>query len=179
MTWRDVVCVAAGLLIGVLLGNIDRLNPRRWRRLDWRSAAIIISAGVMLAMGVWTNALSTEAKRQSDDNAVQTAQIQALARQVATCSKEFQTVLVEQSKLSRLSDQFALDVSTAAAIYQQTIANPPPEIAVLDINDPVRQRWFRGAADNYYRTIDPLNIRRQQTLDQRNKRPYPAPLCGK
>lgn len=102
-----------------------------------------------------------------------------LAAEVKQCQGQFNTVLQERANLSDRSDTWTGEEIDANSKWLAALTNPPPDIAALHTTDPIYREWVRGTLRDYLVTLNGIREERAHALDERKKRTYPEPTCGK
>lgn len=96
----------------------------------------------------------------------------------ADCTREFNQVLRERAAVTTQNDQ--ISIQQRELIYQwiHNLIFPPPEIARLDTNDPVRQEYAvkltRATDEKFAALID----KQREYERHRAANPLPPPTCG-
>lgn len=102
-----------------------------------------------------------------------------LAAEVKQCQAEFNLILSERARLSDQSDTLASDEIEANSHWLLVLTSPPPDIAPLPTSDPKRQAWGIQITKEYLSHITKIRAQREQSLEERKEKLYPAPTCGK
>lgn len=99
-------------------------------------------------------------------------------QQNANCVREFQQVLRDRSTITSDNDRISQDQRKLVYEWIHNLVFPPPDIAKLDGNDPVREKWAINLTletDKQFR--DSLE-QQQDNDDYRAAHPLPPPQCG-
>lgn len=101
------------------------------------------------------------------------------AVQVKDCQREFNEAIRLRSRLSEEDSRLSLTQRDALANWLRDLLNPPPNIAALPGNDPIRQQWAVDTTERYYAIIKKAQDDQVKLADYRAAHPLPEPTCGK
>jgi type II secretory pathway pseudopilin PulG len=116
-----------------------------------------------------------------------------LAADVKACQREFNTSIREVRRINNENDELSIqqrkDFLKKDDLESQMwvdLVNPPPEIAKLEFNNPVRQEYGISVVFRYSTTAavysERIRLSQQQQEELKKEReahPLPDPTCGK
>jgi hypothetical protein len=170
----------AGMIIyflGVASACVWHMVKRRWLKIEmtpinWNNMGIIAGVSAMVFVAVQNTQLSADVKE---------------------CQREFNTSIsnvrrinTENDDLSIQQRQWFLEKDEVEAQMWMDLINPPPSIAQLEVNNPIRQQYgidvvakSTAKANKYAQLIKSSQMRQEQLKKDREAHPLPSPTCGK
>lgn len=187
-SWPFVIGLVAGFLIdrayryalAVLAGRGDRWSAIT---IDGRWLAGVIAFGVAGWSIYQTQANANEAQRITNEAT-------AFAQRTQDCQAALISAIIGSRRITADNDRLSIGERELLADQQRVqtewlgrLLNPPPEVADLDINDPVRKRYniditrgFLARSEEIRQRIDVI-ADEQRTTDK-HRPPLPDPNCG-
>lgn len=121
-------------------------------------------------------------------------EVRDLNKATRECQRQFFAALTARNNLTSENDQLSLeqrellsDANDAQNSWLRDLLAPTrSEIAALDVNDPVRQRYALERTEVYFETtnqitakIAALQAEQRRIFDARQQHPLPEPTCGR
>lgn len=183
MSWS----FAIGLLIGFLgsrtwevvkVCRADKRNPlpggkkrSKWRAIQidprWLTGLIAVS---FLSWSVYTTQANATA------NSRNAAEAKAFAAETRQCQKVLIVAINAGRTVTTEYNRQSQEQRTALSDWLRTLLQPPPDIAALPGNDPVRQQWAVDVTSNYFQTIQ--RSQSEQAVTDASRPALPDPDCG-
>lgn len=95
------------------------------------------------------------------------------------CIVEVLDTLAARAELSDQADELQNDRDDGATNWIITKDNPPPEIASLKWENPVRQEWIHAQDRFYVQIIKDAQNERRKTIAEKASHKVPESRCGK
>lgn len=105
--------------------------------------------------------------------------IAAQTQQNADCVREFNQVLRERSAVTSENDRISIYQRELVYQWMHHLIFPPPDIAKLDINDPVRQQWAVQLTVETDKKFSASIAEQRENEAKRAANPLPPPTCGR
>jgi hypothetical protein len=192
---------AIGFVSGFVLSRLwcvykavreDKRNPlpdgrhrSKWSAMSIDARALAIPLGVtFLAWSVF------QTQANATDNARIAADAKTFAEQVQRCQAELISSIVGSRRISSDNDRLSQAerdlLAEGSRLGQEWIGSlllPPPDIARLTANDPVRQQYNIDRTRIYFDRAGEINrgldaIHTEQQRNERSRPPLPDPRCG-
>jgi hypothetical protein len=101
-----------------------------------------------------------------------------LARETQQCQLEFNQALRARSAITADNDHWSQVQRTALAHWIHDLIFPPPEIASMPIDDPVRQAWGILRTQEADKVIKEAQEEQEKNQQEREAHPLPDLSCG-
>jgi predicted membrane protein len=102
-----------------------------------------------------------------------------LSKDTLNCERQFNAAITERDMYTQELDDSATQERNALSGWLISLLKPPPNIAKLDYNDPVRQQFGIDATNAYLGQLADIERERDTAKAKLNATPLPAMTCGK
>ena len=104
---------------------------------------------------------------------------QQTAKDARACQIEFTAALAERGKISNENDNLSQEQRKIVFDWIHDLTFPPPPYSAMDPNDPERHTYSILRTQDTERKFAELIKRQDALVEERAKRPYPDPTCGR
>lgn len=98
--------------------------------------------------------------------------------QASECIRDFNHVLIQRADITAQNDQVSQDQRQLIYNWIHELLFPPPSIARLAPDDPLRQQWAVQITLDTDRAFAKTNAQQQEYNDARAAHPLPTSTCG-
>jgi len=177
-----VIAGATGYWVACKIG--DALHNRRHGTKHQTRIKPTWAVGGLVLIFIAYSAVSTyehgKTAEQAQEIAVQTSgEAKAIADENRECQRQFFEALTYRAGITSTNDDLTLQRFEILADWLHDIIFPPPDIARLDENDPVRMRWQIDRTAVADQSVRALIDEQNRNEAERAAKPYPEPTCGR